>query len=72
MVDDNTIIVTRTLDAREAERLREKLRELWPGEGDWTIVHGQVLRNVREWGPSEFKAVDSDTASATPLPRWEA
>ena len=67
----NTIIVTRTLDAREADRLREKLRELWPGE-EWTIVHGKVLRDVHEWGPSEFKAVDGDTVSATPLPRWEA
>jgi len=59
----NTIIVTRTLDAREAEALRRALRELWPGE-DWTIMHGQVLRD--SWGPSEWK-----DATATPLPRWE-
>jgi len=66
---DNTIIVTRTLDAREAERLRRKLRELWPDE-DWTIMHGQVLREVREWGPSEWKD-EGDATTATPVPRYE-
>ena len=67
----NTIIVTRTLDAREAQHLREKLRELWPDE-DWTIMHGRMLRDVEDLraaagiGPSEFKGM-----TATPLPRWE-
>jgi len=69
----NTIIVTRTLDAREAEALRRALRELWPGE-DWTIMHGQVLRD--SWGPSEHKmdvSLDGpgDNTTLTPLPRWE-
>ena len=66
---DNTIIITRTLDAREMEQLREKLRDLWPGE-DWTVMHGRMLRNVEDlrqaWGPSEFKDV-----SMTPVPRFE-
>ena len=66
---DNTIIITRTLDAREMEQLREKLRDLWPGE-DWTVLHGRMLRNVEDlrqaWGPSEFKEW-----TMTPVPRFE-
>ena len=68
-MNENTIIITRTLDAREMERLRQRLREMWPND-DWTVLHGRMLRNVEDlrqaWGPSEFKDV-----SMTPVPRFE-
>ena len=69
---DNTIIVTRTLDAREMERLRRKLRELWPGE-EWTVMHGQVLRDVAtrpSWVPMPAEWKD-EGVTATPVPRFE-
>jgi hypothetical protein len=69
-MNDNTVIITRTLDAHEMERLKQSLRELWPGQ-DWTVLHGTMLRDVNDlrqaWGPSEFKS----NVSMTPLPRWE-
>ena len=69
-MNDNTIIITRTLDAHEMDRLKQSLRELWPGQ-EWTVMHGRMLRDVNDlrqaWGPSEFK----DTTTMTPLPRWD-
>ena len=70
-MNENTVIITRTLDAREMERLREKLRELWPGD-EWAIMHGRMLRDVGDLraaagiGPSEWK-----DATMTPVPRFE-
>ena len=67
----NTILITRTLDAHETQRLREKLAQLWPGES-FTIVHGQVLSVAdvhramsQQPGPSEYKT------TATPWPLFE-
>jgi len=69
-MNDNTVIITRTLNAHEMERLRQRLREMFPGQ-DWTVLHGSMLRDLealrRAWGPSEFK----DVSSMTPVPRWE-
>lgn len=69
-MNDNTVIITRTLNAHEMERLRQRLREMWPGQ-DWTVLHGSVLRDLQDlrqaWGPSEFK----DTTTTMPVPRWE-
>lgn len=69
----NTLLITRTLDANDTQRLREKLAELWPGEC-FTIVHGQVLTTAdlhralsAQPGPSEYK----NTLTTTPVPRWE-
>ena len=64
-----TIYITRTLDAHDTEALREKLRDLWPGER-FTIIHGQCLtpRELFEMhtGPSEYK-----NTTMTPLPRFD-
>ena len=67
---DNTIIVTRDLAPGDAERLRQKLRELWPGE-DWTIMRGQVMRETKPTGPAEWKGEGDETMTATPVPRYE-
>ena len=62
----STIYITRTMDAHDTERLREKLGELWPGER-FTIIHGQCLTPqelfAQMTGPSEYKA-----QTVTPLP----
>ena len=69
-MNDNTIIITRTLNADEMERLRQRLREMWPGQ-DWAVLHGSMLSDLeglrRAWGPSEFK----DTTTVMPVPRFE-
>jgi hypothetical protein len=70
-LNHSTILITRTLSTDDADRLREKLGELWPGES-FTIVHGEMTTEDarRAWtpGPSELKAEWTD---ATPVPRYE-
>ena len=61
-----TILITRHLSAQDSERLREKLRELWPGE-TWTILYGELATARPNVGPTEWKDEDTD---ATPVPRF--
>ena len=75
----NTIIITRTLHQNQVDEIRRCLRDIWPGR-DWTIHHGQMLRNVEDLqaavGPSEIKCAteveEYGYTTATPVPRWEA
>lgn len=71
-MDHNTILITRTLNADDTARLREKLNDLWPGE-HFTIIFGELLTAAdlrRAWvGPQEYKEEDTDM---TPPPRFVA
>ena len=65
-MNHNTILITRKLNSGDMAALRQKLRELYPGE-EWTIIFGEMATVEPEAvvGPSEYKVQDH-----TPVPEF--